>query len=690
MNTYKTEDIRNISLCGHRQCGKSSLAEALLFQSKAISRLGRADDHNLTSDYDQEEVKRGGSINSSLLPLEYQKTKVNLLDCPGNRDFVGETKSCVRVAETMLIVLDATGGVEVGSELAFEYAEEYQKPMLVFVNKMDKENADFDKTLASAKDLFGIQPVPVCLPIGAEDNFSGVIDLLRMKAVREKAGGKVTLEEIPAELADAAAEARAALIEAAAEGDEAIMEKFLDDVELSSEEIIKGLKGVLQERRFLPVLCGSATHCQGIDSLLELLVSCTPSPDQAPPMLGLKGEEEEIERTCSMSEPYSAFVFRTVSDIFLGKVNFFKVISGTLTSDSSINNHNKDKNEKIGTLLTVLGKKADNIGALHAGDIGAVAKLSVTETNDTFCDPASPVAYPPTSLPKPVCMVAISAEKKTDEDKLGMAINRLLESDITAVIKRDAALKQTVLSGIGDSHVDVCVERLKAIAKIGVVTSTPKVPYHETITKKAVGNYRHKKQSGGRGQFGEVYLRLEPQSEGYEFAWEVVGGNIPTNFTTSVQKGVEQAMEQGMIAGCQVIDIKVACFDGKHHAVDSSDMAFQTAAAMGFRQISKQCNPIILEPIMDVTVTVPEGNMGDVMGSISSKRGRPLGSESVGKMTVIKAQAPMSEMFTFTRELSSMTQGRGSFEMDFARYERVPPEVQESIVTAYQKSREEG
>ena len=662
----------------------------MLYQNKEIDRMGKTEDGNLTSDYDPEEQRRHASLNASILPVLYKDIKVNVLDCPGSRDFVGQTKPCIRVADTMLAVIDATAGVEVGTELAFDAAVEYNKPVAIYVNKMDKENANFEKAIQEVQDAKGINVIPVCLPIGSEENFKGLVDLLRMKAVYAEPGKKPRIEAIPDDMADEAKAARAALVEAAAEGDETIMEKFLEDQPLSEEEVYTGLREVMVERTWIPALCGSATHCIGVDALLSFLEHCAPSPDNMAAFGAIKGDEE-VELKYDDTTSLAAFVFHSVSDNFLGRVNFYKVINGTISGDSTVKNVNQNRDERISHLLSFIGKKSTNVDKFHAGDIGAVAKLDHTRSGDSLCDASSQYTFAPTELPKPTVMRAIVAKNKAEEEKLGMAINRISDTDDSLTIRRDPETHQTIMTGMGETHLEVALARLKAISKVDVELITPRVPYRETITKIAKGNYRHKKQSGGRGQFGEVFLRIEPNPDQEElnFAWEVVGGNIPTNFTSSVEKGVLTAMNRGILAGYKVVQIKVACFDGKHHPVDSSDNAFQMAASMGFKLIAQTANPIIMEPIMNLHVVAPDDNMGDVMGSISSKRGRPLGSESRGHKAMVEAQVPMSEMFDFSRELRSMTSGRGTFSMDFAHYERVTPEIQAKIIAEAEKAKEE-
>ncbi len=693
MKEYETSQIRNVALGGHTSAGKTSLAEALLHHLKVTDRLLRVDEGNTMSDYDPEEIRRKTSINTTILPVEYAGCKINVLDLPGYRDFIGEIKNGVRVADTLLLVVDGVSGAEVGTELLWELADEYDLPRVAFVNKLDKERASFSKAVESLKDTFGINCVPLTLPVGQEASFSGVVDLLRMKLVKETPTEKPQYLDIPADMTDAATAARAALIEAAAEGDDTLTEKYLNDEPLSESEIVRGLKLAFIERRFLPVLCGGALKEIGLAPLLDFIVTTVPAPHErkALPAHKVDNPEEPVELTIDAEGPLAAYVFKTVADDYAGRLSFFKVYSGSISSDSTVLNPGQRKEERIGHLLIVRGKKQEDVHRLRAGDIGAVAKLSATYTADTLCAPDKPVLFVPTVLPPRTYMRGVAAKSKADEEKVGLAMHRLIEQDPTLSIRRDPEIRQTIISGMGDTHLDVAVSRMRTMSKIEIELEPPRVPYHETITRKGEGMYRHKKQTGGRGQFAEVHMRLEPLPEGspFEFEWQVVGGNIPTKFKPSVEKGIIEAMERGALAGYKAVDIKAICYDGKHHEVDSSDMAFKIAAIMAFREIAQKCNPIILEPIYNLAVTVPEGNMGDIMGDLSGRRGRILGTESKGRKVVIKAQVPLAEMFTYTQDLRSMTQGRGMFEMTFSHYERVPAEIQAKIVEEAAKRKEE-
>jgi elongation factor G len=694
LKEYATAQLRNVALAGHTSAGKTTLAEAILYALKFTDRLGRVEEGNTVSDYDPEEVKRQLSITASVLPVEYKDHKINVLDLPGYRDFIGEIKSCMRVADGALLVLDATGGVEVGTEFAWEYAEEYGLPRAFFVNKLDKERADFAGAVQNIRNVFGVRAVPVVLPVGKEAQLEGLIDLLQMKMVTEEPGGKGTSTPIPDTLKEEAEAARAELVEAAAEGDDELTMKYLDDQPLSEDEIWRGIKEGMMAGKLFPVLCGAATRSLGVGSLLNFIVSCFPSPLERPGMVGkVSGGDKEKEQRCDATQPFSAFVFKTVSDPYAGRLNFFKIVSGSVSSDSVVYNVTKRTEEKISHLLCVRGKKQENVHQLAAGDIGSVAKLSATATNDTLCDASHQIEYPPTALPPLTYAMAIVAKSKTDEEKVGLAMHRLIEQDPTLSLRRDQEVRQTILSGMGDMHLDVAVSRLRDQSNVTVDLGEPRVPYRETITRKAEGQGKYKKQSGGRGQYGDVWLRLEPVSRGagFEFSWEIVGGVIPSKYEPSVQKGIIEAMEKGVVAGYRVVDVKATCYDGTYHSVDSSDIAFKIAASMAFRKVALEANPILLEPIMNLKVTVPESFMGDVMGDLSAKRGRIMGNLPHGRKIVIEGQVPLAEMFAYSKELRSMTQGRGVYEMTFSHYEQVPSNLQEKIIAeaAARKKEEE-
>ncbi|OPZ22844.1 MAG: Elongation factor G [candidate division BRC1 bacterium ADurb.BinA364] len=686
MKEYASEQLRNVALAGNSGAGKTSLAEAMLFVNKAIDRQGRVEDGNTTSDYDPEENKRQISINATLLPIEAKTEKINLLDLPGVSDFIGDIKSCMRVADSVLLVVDAVAPMGGGLEFAWSHAEEFGLPRVVFINKMDKERADFHKAIDALRQEFAANFVPVVLPIGAESGFSGVVDLLRMKAVKDAAGA-AKLEDIPADMADAVEEARMAVVEAAAEGDDSLLEKFLGDEALSPEEVAAGLRAAIAEARFVPVLCGSSATNVGISALTDFIKSSLPSPLQGPGLTLKNGESQKVDP----AKTFSAFVFKSVSDDFAGKLNFFKVMTGSLASDSQIQNVTKDKGERIGHILSLCGKKSSNVDKLNAGDIGAVSKLAITGTNDTLAADGNQPQYAPTPLPRPNCEMAISSTSKTDEEKVGMGLHRLCEQDPTLIVRRDSATSQTLLAGMGETQLDVAVARLKAQAKVDVELSIPRVSYKETITKAGEAQGKYKKQSGGRGQYGDCHLRLEPaeRGEGFSFTWAIVGGVIPTKYAPAVEKGLIEALEKGFLSGSPMVDVKASCFDGSYHNVDSSEMAFKVAASMAFKNAAPKCNPIILEPICNVTVSTPEAYMGDVMGDLNGKRGRILGMEREGKRQVIRAQVPQSEMYTFSRDLRSITQGRGTFEMEFSHYDPVPHEEQLRIVEEAAKRKTE-
>ncbi|HNY26156.1 MAG TPA: elongation factor G [Candidatus Sumerlaeota bacterium] len=686
---YQSTDVRNVAFLGHSGSGKSTLAESMLFSLGCLDRMGRTEDGNLASDYDPEEIKRHISINTSVLPVELKDgIKINLLDCPGNRDFIGEIKGALHVAEGALIFVDATSGVQVGTELALEYANEWNLPVAAFVNKLDKENANFAKTVEAITTVFNKKAVPLTCPIGSQADFKGVVDLMRMKAV-EEANGKVKYADIPADLMEEAETLREQLVEAAAEGEEALMEKFFDEGALSEEEVARGLKAAFIEGSFIPVFCGSALKGIGLNPLFDFFKNSFPNPLEGPGLAVVEGETE-TPRKIDPNGPFAAFVFKTVADDFAGRLTYFKVASGKMTPATPMQNNNQNKSEKAAHLLVSRGKKQDEVGHVLAGDIGVVAKLTATTTNDTLADIKNPVIFAPTRYPQRSSIVAISAKQSKDEDKVGIGLHAMMEQDPTLNVVWDPEISQNLFSGMGDQHLDVALERLRAKAKVEIEIKPPKIRYRETVTKKAEGFHRHKKQSGGRGQFAEVHLRLSPSAEqDYEFTWSVFGGAIPTNYQSAIDKGSQMALEKGILAGYHVKGIHVDCFDGKYHPVDSSDMAFQIATMQAFKKIALEAGPIILEPICLVTTTVPEHYMGDVMGDVSQRRGRIQGSENVGNKVVVKAIIPEAEMASYAQNLRSITGGRGSFEREFAHYDPVPREVQEKIIAESDKVKAE-
>lgn len=686
MKTYQTHQIRNVSLAGHSGSGKTTLAEALLHIHGLVERRGTTAAGTTQSDYDPLEKARQVSINATLLPLEHGEHKINILDCPGNRDFVGEIKNAVRISEMCLIVIDAEAGVEVGTEFAWQFAREYDIPIAILVNKMDKERADFAAAMRSIDEAFDAHTIPVTLPIGSGANFKGVIDLLDMKALYGE-GGKVREADIPAELLDEAKAARRALVEAAAEGDDNLTEHFLETETLTEEELRLGLREDLQAGRFIPVVCCSAEKEIGLSGLIHFIIDECPSPDQRAGFRGYVDAADTSKGTelkkLDPNAPFSAFVFKTVSDDYAGRLSLFKVINGSVTGDCPILNLSSGQTTKAGHVFELRGKNQVPVDRVMTGDIGAFAKLTDVHTGNTLLDPkATPVRYEPTHMPPPSAQAAIRAHNKQEEDKIALAIHRLLESDPTLLLERDPMLHQTILRGMGDTHLEIAVERLRTQARIQIDVEAPKVQYRETLSRTAQGQGKYKKQSGGRGQYGDCHIKLEPQPRGagFEFVWGIVGGVIPTNYQGSVEKGIREALHRGILAGYPVVDIKATCYDGSYHAVDSSDMAFQVAASMAFKNVAPNAVPVILEPIMKVSVAVPNDYMGDVMGYLSSHRGRISGNEQEGNRVKIIAEVPQGEMGTFSRDMRSMTQGRAIFEAEFLQYEICPPHIQEKVI----------
>lgn len=694
MKGFTTERIRNVALISHGGAGKTSLAEAMLYTSGAINRLGKVDAGNTTTDFDPDEIKRQVTIGTALAPLEWKGVKVNLLDTPGFFDFIGEVQGALRVADSAIVAVCAVSGVEVGTEKVWSYADAYNLPRLVFINKIDRENANFDAVLEQLRQFFGVKVFPLQFPLGQENSFKGVIDLVKMKALvyTDNTGLALQEEDIPAELQEKALNLREKLVEAAAEADDELMEKYLEEEPLSEEEINRALRIGTLEGKIVPVLCGSGIMNYGIQPLLDLVTSALPSPADRPPAPGtLPGKaDEEVVRKADPGEPLSALVFKTLADPYVGRVNYFRVYSGTLKADSQVFNFNKEKAERIGSLFFMRGKNQIQTDQIIAGDIGAVAKLAVTATGDTLGDKNNPIVFPPIEFPEPVISFAVEPKSKGDEEKVSAGLARFLEEDPTFRVERNTETKQIIISGMGDMHLDVIVERLSKKFGVDVNLKTPKVPYKETIrgTSKKEGKY--KKQSGGRGQYGHVFLEISPlpRGEGFVFEDKIVGGVVPRQYIPAVEKGVLEAMEEGNLAKYPVVDIKVSLYDGSYHTVDSSEMAFKIAASMALRGAIDQADPVLLEPIMDVEVTIPENFMGDIMGDLNSRRGRIQGMAPGQGLQVIKAQVPLAEMFDYAIDLRSMTQGRGFFTMKFSHYEEVPFQEAEKIIAAAKAERE--
>ncbi len=694
MKKYHTEQIRNVALISHGGAGKTSLTEAMLYTSGAINRLGSVDAGNTTTDYDPDEIKRQVTIGTSLAPVEWAGVKLNLLDTPGFFDFTVDVKSALRVADSAVVVVCAVSGVEVGTEKVWQYAEELELPRIVFINKVNRENANFDAALEQLRRFFGLKVFPLQFPLGEEDKLRGVVDLVKMKALvyQDESGLTYQEEGIPADLSDKAEELREKLVEAAAETDDELMEKYLEELSLSDEEINKALRTGILGGQVVPVLCGAATRNLGIQPLLDLMANALPSPQDRPPMEGdIPGQEgEKALRKADPGEPFSALVFKTLADPYVGRVNFFKVCSGSFKSDSQVYNASRDKMERIGSLFFMRGKNQIQTEEIPAGDIGAVAKLSVTITSDTLCDKSSPVVFPFIDFPEPVISFAVWPKSKGDEENVSAGLARFIEEDPTFKVERNTETKELIISGMGDTHLDVIVDRLAKKFGVEVELTTPKVPYRETIKGSQSKEGKYKKQSGGRGQYGHVYLSLEPmpRGEGFLFDDKIVGGVVPRQYIPAVEKGIVEAMEEGPVAGYRVVDLKATLYDGSYHTVDSSEMAFKIAAAMAFRGAMEVSEPVLLEPIMDVEVTVPENFMGDIMGDLNSRRGRIQGMVPGEGLQTIKAQVPLAEMFNYTIDLRSMTQGRGMFSMRHSHYEEVPFQEAEKVIAAAKAKKE--
>lgn len=686
LGATSTENIRNVVLVGHGGAGKTSLAEAMMFLSGATKRLGSVESGNSTLDYDAEELKRKITINLSLAPVEHKGVKINIIDTPGYPDFVGDAIAGIEAAEMALFVVDAVSGVQVQTERLWKIAGEMGVARAVFVNRMDKEHADFDGALSALDASFGHRVGAVQLPIGAESDFRGVVDIIRMKAYHHE-GAKEEVSDIPADLADAADAAREKLSELVAEADDALMEKYLEGEPLSQAELETLLDKAIAQGIFIPVFVGSAMTLQGVEDLMDEIVSFFPKPTAHGAIRTADGGEKAVSSSGAMS----GLVFKTMSDPYLGHLNFVKVVTGCLKPDTQLADNRTGKKERVAHVLGMRGKETFDVDGACAGDIGVLSKLGDVVTNDTLSE-GGDVAYSPLPLPEPLYPVAIQAKTKTDEDKLGQAINKIVEEEPTLHLVRDPETHQTVLSGLGDVQIDVALAKLKNKYNVEAETIELRIPYRETIRKTAQAQGRHKKQTGGSGQFADAWLRLEPNpGAGYAFLDEIVGGKISKPFIVAVDKGVQDTMASGAIAGYPVQDVKVAVYDGSMHSVDSNEMAFKTAARIGFRAAAEKADPVILEPIATLEIMVPDAYAGAVMGDLSSIRGRVLGMDAPEPgVQVIKAQAPYAEVVHYATHLRSLTSGTGTYTVKIEGYEQVPGDIQKKLVEQYHKEREEG
>ncbi len=693
MKKYNSENIRNVAFISHGSAGKTSLTEALLYSSGTINRLGKIEAGNTTTDFDPDEIKKQVTINVGLAPLEWDDVKINLLDTPGYFDFIGDVLGALRVADSAIVTVCAVSGVEVGTEKVWGYADDYKLPRLVVINKLDRENADYEGTLDQLRDNFGPSVAPLQMPIGLESEFRGVVDLVKQKALLFSDDGmSVKEEEIPQGLVEQAQDMREKLVEAIAEADDDLLEKYLEGEELSDDEINRGLREGVFKGKTIPVLCCAATKNYGIQPLLDLIKRYLPTPlDRGEIESDKPGSEEKVVRKLSGEEPMSAFVFKTLADPYVGRINYFRVYSGSVQPDSQVYNSTQDISERFGQVFSMRGKNQISLEEVAAGDIACVAKLQSTITGDTISDRNNPIVFPALAFPEPVISFAVEPKTKGDEDKVSSGLSRFLEEDPTFRLERKADTRQTIISGMGELHLDIIVSRLSQKFGVDVELSTPRVPYKETIKGQTKVEGKHKKQSGGRGQFGHVFLEVEPAETGAGLVFEnkIFGGSVPKQYVPAVEKGVNEAMEEGVVAGYPVVDVTVRLVDGSYHTVDSSEMAFKVASAQAFKKGMDQAQAILLEPIMNVEVTVPEAFMGDIMGDLNSKRGRIQGMEPEGKLQKIRAQVPMAEMFKYSIDLRSMTQGRGFFKAAFSHYEEVPGQVAEQVIAASRAEKEE-
>src|ERR1700736_985411 len=696
MKSYNTEWIRNVGIVGHGDTGKTQLVSSLLFTAGMTPRLGKVTEGSTVTDWDEEEIARKISINTGMAYAEWQvpglpeKAKINFLDTPGYSTFINETKSSLIAADASLIVVDAAAGVQVVTEKVWDYATEYDQPRAFVLNWMDRDLASFERALGLLEHGFGRGVVPLELPIGTEKGFRGVVDLVAMKALcyTPDGDGKARIEEIPAELAEAAKTAHEALVEMVAEGDDELMQEFFDQGTLPVEDLKKGLREAVLAKRIFPVLLSSALHNIGSDTILNFLVEIFPSPSVREKVSGHKMPDhkgETIERKIADSEPVSIFVFKTLADPFAGRITYFKVLSGVLKNDATLTNFNRGTQERLQHVQVMQGKTAVAVNDLHAGDVGAIAKLKETTTGETLGDKNAPIFHPPARIPEPSITFAVEPKTRADEDRIGAAIHKILEEDLALRFGRDPQTKEFLLSGAGQQHIEVVVAKLRKRYHVEMMLHAPKVPYRETIRGKADAEGKHKKQTGGHGQFGLCRIKMEPlpRGKGIEFVDDVFGGAIPKNWIPSVEKGVRDSAERGFLAGFPVTDFRVSLYDGKYHDVDSSDMAFKIAGSLAFKEAMKQARPSLLEPIMHVEVYAPDQYSGDVMGDLSSRRGRINGSEARGHNVIIKAQVPFAEMLTYANDLISKTQGRATYSMEFSHYDYVPNELAEKVIAAH-------
>lgn len=692
MKSPAPDKIRNVAVIAHGGAGKTTLAEAVLFAGGGLARMGSVHDGTSAMDYAENEKRRQISINLGVGHCDWHGVKLNILDCPGYADFYGDVRAGLRVADGAVVVVSAPAGVEVGTELVWQHLERHGVPRIIAISKLDKEHADFRGCLEACADTLRARLAPVIVPIGAAEKLRGVVDLIEQKAYITDASGVAKKQDIPADMADEVAEWRTRLVEAAAESKEELMEKFFSEQPLSADEIMAGLRAGVRQATVVPVVAVSAPSKIGVEPLMSLIVGVMPSPADVGPAVGTKPRSDtKEERTCDPNGPFAGFVFKTVAEQHVGELSFLRVYSGTVSAGNDALNSTQDEGERMGPIHAMTGRERKEMESVSAGDIAAVVKLKNTSTGDTLCAKNAPIVFPGIEFPKPVLSVAVRAKAKADEEKINSGLNKLHEEDPTFTTGFDPVIRQTIISGLGDLHIDVMIEKLKDKFGVEVETEKPKIAYRETLKGKAEAEGKYKKQSGGRGQFGVAWLRVEARERGagFEFVDEIVGGSISQKFIPAVEKGVVERMSRGVIAGYPVVDVRVAVYDGKMHPVDSSEMAFKMAGSLGFKEAAAQAKPVLLEPIYVLTVKMPDEFMGDVMSDISSRRGRIRETGQEGRYQIVKANVPLSELYKYSTHLRSITGGRGFCEQEFSHYEEAPPDVQAKVVAEAGKQEEE-
>ena len=683
-------NVRNVGIIGHGDSGKTTFCEGTLYLAKATNRFGTVEDGTTVSDYNADEIERRISISASLLYFNWNNCKVNVIDTPGYPDFTGEVKSAMYVVDTGVVFINAVSGIEVGTEIVWGYAEENKIPRVVVINKIDKENVSFEKVYDIAKERFGNKIMAVQFPVNEGPGFNSVIDLISMKLLKykETLSREYEILDIPDSLKKRAEDMREKLVESVAESDDELIEKYLENDGLSEEEFAIGLKKCIIEQQIYPVFCCSAVSNISAKSIFDFIVKYCPSPFDMPHKVGIHPKSgQQITRKSESGEPVSLFVFKTVSEPNVGEISFFKLISGVVKSGLELLNSNQGVSERIGQIYLIKGKERKEIGYIDTGDIGAVVKLKKTHSGETLCNSKSPIKYKEVEFPRPVIRIAVEPKSKGDEEKINIGLALLHEEDPSFVSKYDSELRQTIVSGQGELHIDIIINRLKQKFGVDVNLAEPKIPYRETTKGIAEVQGKYKKQSGGRGQYGDVWLKIEPKKrgDGFEFVNAIVGGSIPSKYIPSVEKGIIEAMNEGVIANYPVVDVKITLYDGSFHSVDSSDIAFKIAASMGFKKGFKEAKPFLLEPVYEVEVTVPEEFMGDVMGDISSRRGKIEGMEAKGPFQIIKAKVPLAELYKYSTSLRSITAGRGIHKRKFSHYEEVPKEIVEKVIERAKK-----